>query len=148
MMPGSSSGVEPTANSFKATCPILKDVLRLKEEQNALRKERARLAQELKNAERRRKRLKQRAKLLTDTELLQVMNLRRDEKDCAVSKKLKKEDRADGSLEEGASPGASGSVAVSVTPAGLPESLLPQAAEGEALDTVLGDDERSEHAED
>ena len=89
-MPGSSSGVEPTANAFKATCPILKDVLRLKEEQNALRKERARLAQELKNAERRRKRLKQRAKLLTDTELLQVMNLRRDERDCAVSKKLKK----------------------------------------------------------
>ena len=52
------------------------EIARLKAERQALRDQRKRLAKDLKNAERKRSRLKKRAKLLTDSDLVAVMMLR------------------------------------------------------------------------
>ena len=55
---------------------LLAGIAKLKEEQKALRNERKRVAKELKNAEKKRSRLKAKAKQLTDEDLLQVLHLR------------------------------------------------------------------------
>jgi hypothetical protein len=56
------------------------EVQRLKLEQKKLRDERKRIAAELRNAEKKRMRLKSRAQKLSDSDLLAVIQLRRDEK--------------------------------------------------------------------
>ena len=63
--------------------PILMQVERLKKEQFKIRLERKRISAELRNATKKRQRLKTRAKLLTDGDLLAVVQLRRDEKELA-----------------------------------------------------------------
>ena len=55
---------------------LVPEIARLKSEQTALREQRKKLAKDLKNAEKRRSRLKKRVKLLTDTDLVAVMMLR------------------------------------------------------------------------
>ena len=55
---------------------LVPEIARLKAEQTALRAQRKRLAKDLKNAEKKRSRLKKRAKLLTDSDLVAVMMLR------------------------------------------------------------------------
>jgi hypothetical protein len=62
---------------------IFPAVQRLKEEQARLRAERKRVAKELKNAEKRRSRLKRKAKQLTDGDLLAVLETRALEKERA-----------------------------------------------------------------
>ena len=56
--------------------PLLAGIARLKEEQKAPRAERKRVAKELKNQEKKRSRLRTKAKQLTDEDLLQVIHLR------------------------------------------------------------------------
>ena len=56
--------------------PLLAGIAKLKAEQKALKAEKKRVAKELKNQEKKRARLKTKAKQLTDEDLLQVLNLR------------------------------------------------------------------------
>ena len=74
---------EPTAKALNPLWPVntegaslVPEIARLKKEQAALRDQKKRLAKDLKNAEKRRSRLKKRAKLLTNTDLVAVMMLR------------------------------------------------------------------------
>ena len=55
----------------------------LREEQAAAKEKRAKLARELKNTERRKSRLRKRARLLTDEDLLQVLMLRKGMRDIS-----------------------------------------------------------------
>ena len=59
---------------------MLDEILALKEEQRKARVAKQVVANQLRNAERRRKRLKMRAKQLSDQDLLAVMSLRNAEK--------------------------------------------------------------------
>jgi len=70
---GSLTDVEPAATSSGDLLPA---IARLKAQQNALRAEKQKVSKELRNAEKRRQRLKRKAKQLTDCDLLQVMQLR------------------------------------------------------------------------
>lgn len=74
---------EPAAGACSALVPLpgqvgtlLPEIARLKAERQTLRDQRKKLAKDLKNAERKRSRLKKRAKLLTDSDLVAVMMLR------------------------------------------------------------------------
>ena len=55
------------------------EIERLVAEQKRIKAEKKALANDLKNAQRRRKRLKHKARLLSQLDLLEVMNLRHDE---------------------------------------------------------------------
>jgi hypothetical protein len=55
-------------------------IARLKREQGAARANRQRVSKELKNAQKRKQRLKKRAKQLSDTDLVSVLQLRASEK--------------------------------------------------------------------
>ena len=55
-------------------------IARLKVEQDAVRANRKRVTKELKNAQKRRRRLKKRARQLSDTDLVSVLQLRASEK--------------------------------------------------------------------
>ena len=61
-------------NSFD---PILPQIEALKKEQAAIRAERKRVSNELRNMQKRRSRLKTRAKLLSDGDLVQVLQMRK-----------------------------------------------------------------------
>ena len=63
-----------------ASSVILQNIARLKKEQADIRAQRAQVAKELKNAEKKRSRLKKKAKLLSDKDLLDVLHLRTVEK--------------------------------------------------------------------
>ena len=68
---------------------------RLKEEQAALRAEKKKVAKALKNAEKRRSRLKKKARQLSDTDLVAVLQIRAasqksDDKDGGAPKKVQK----------------------------------------------------------
>ena len=54
---------------------LTEHLLRLKEEQQAAKEAKRKIAGEIRNAERRKSRLRKRAKLLTDEDLLQVLML-------------------------------------------------------------------------
>ena len=71
----SSDGAGESASSV-----ILQNIARLKKEQADIRAQRAQVAKELKNAEKKRSRLKKKAKLLSDKDLLDVLHLRTVEK--------------------------------------------------------------------
>jgi len=60
--------------------PILPQIEALKKEQAAIRAERKRVSNELRNMEKKRSRLKTRAKLLSDQDLLQVLQMRKQYK--------------------------------------------------------------------
>ena len=60
---------------------ILAKVEKLKKEQATMRAARVKLTAELRNANKQKSRLKKRAKLLTDTDLLEVIHLRAGEKE-------------------------------------------------------------------
>ena len=59
---------------------MLQEIQHLKDQQRRLRDDRKKVAKDLRNAERRRSRLKKRAKLLSDTDLAAVLSLRQIEK--------------------------------------------------------------------
>ena len=74
---------------------LLNSIGRLKEEQTALRAERKIVAKALKNAEKRRSRVKEKARQLSDTDVVAVLHMRAasqksDEKDGAAPKKVQK----------------------------------------------------------
>ena len=78
-------GSEPTAasSSGQPVDPgksIIDDIASLKAQQKRLREEKKALSRNLRNAERRRSRLKKRAKALSDNDLLAVISLRNHEK--------------------------------------------------------------------
>ena len=63
---------------------MFEEILKLKEQQKKIRDEKLRVTKDLHNAERRRSRLKKRAKALSDSDLLAVMSLRLHERSRAV----------------------------------------------------------------
>ena len=67
------------------------DIERLLAEQKRVKQEKKELAVELRNAQRRRQRLKHKARLLSQLDLLEVMNLRSDEE---ASKRARTEEAA------------------------------------------------------
>jgi len=79
-----------TENSSSASCSqtsasrmmddIIPAIARLKEEQRHLREERKRVSRDLKNQEKRRSRLKKRAKMLSDGDLMAVLQMRHVER--------------------------------------------------------------------
>ena len=71
----SSDGAGESASSV-----ILQNIARLKEEQADIPAQRVQVAKELRNAEKKRSRLKKKAKLLSDKDLLDVLHLRTVEK--------------------------------------------------------------------
>ena len=80
------SGREPTArrgNRYPGNDPgkdLLDEISALKEQQKKAREEKQAITKELRNANRRRQRLKRRAKALSDADLLAVISLRNHEK--------------------------------------------------------------------
>lgn len=68
---------------------VIPAILRLKQEQLALSLEKRRVAKELKNAERRRARLRRKARQLTDTDLASVIAMRTQVRELAVTPQAK-----------------------------------------------------------
>ena len=68
--------------SLETSCArpgVLEDINRLLEEQKRVREEKKQLAKDLRNAQRRRRRLKHKARLLSQADLAQVLALRQEE---------------------------------------------------------------------
>ena len=80
-----NAGALPAAELLRTASfsTVNSDIERLLEEQKAARAEKKRVQNELKNAQRRRRRLKYKARLLSQDDLLQVMALRRQESEAA-----------------------------------------------------------------
>ena len=83
-------GVQPAADADAAAAAVgdlalLPEIERLKAEQKRIRSEREKVRKDLKNAEKRRSRLKRKAKQLSDGDLLQVMQMRTAEKAARTS---------------------------------------------------------------
>ena len=77
--PEGDSEMDPTASGSagpEKDSALLKHIDALKEEQKKQRAERLRLAKDLKNAEKRRKRLKTKAKMLSEGDLQEVLGMR------------------------------------------------------------------------
>ena len=65
--------------------PLAKAILELQTKQAELRAEKKRIAKDLRNALRKKRRLKANARQLTDEDLVAVLMMRRDARDMAVS---------------------------------------------------------------
>ena len=89
-----AGATEPTAGTGDWAKSMLEEIAQLKKKQKAAREAKQRVGRELRNAERRRKRLKRRAKQLSDSDLLAVISLRNHEKALGkgVSATKKKDD--------------------------------------------------------
>ena len=83
---------------------LLKEIERLKEEQKKQRADRARLAKDLKNAEKRRTRLKTKAKMLSENDLQEVLGMRARE---AALKKMAAESATSEASPQSQSPAKS-----------------------------------------
>ena len=95
---------EPTAASssgraFDPGQSLLSDISSLKEQQKKLREAKRNLSRDLRNAERRRSRLKKKAKMLSDSDLLAVISLRKHEK--ALGASAPPEDESDSDSDGG-----------------------------------------------
>ena len=91
---------EPTAASSSGPAPdpgqsILDSISTLKAQQKKLREDKKALSRELRNAERRRSRLKKRAKQLSDSDLLAVISLRSHEKALGAAAQRESESDSD-----------------------------------------------------
>ena len=90
---GSSQPPGDAAASSKgsptAKCKVTQDIQNLITEQKHIREEKKRIANELKNAQRRRHRLKHKARLLSPEDLEHVMILRREETEVKANKARK-----------------------------------------------------------
>ena len=75
-----TTGGRDAKNGVDLGKSMLDDILQLKKKQKEVRDAKLAVGKELRNAERRRKRLKQRARQLSDSDLLAVMSLRNHEK--------------------------------------------------------------------
>ena len=112
---GVVGNVEPAAalsnlaDGFKAALPtdaLTSSIQALKAKQKELRETKVKLAKDLRNQERRRKRLRTRARQLTDEDLLQVMMLRKSQQEEQETKR---------SRSASSSGGAAGSSSASAT---------------------------------
>ena len=73
-------GIGPDAIESLKTKSLADSILALREEQLRVRADRKRVAKELKNAQRRKRRLKEKARQLTNTDLVEVLLMRQAEK--------------------------------------------------------------------
>ena len=129
---GASSAAEPTAGEPTADGgdvgkSMLEEIAQLKKKQKEAKAAKLALGKQLRNAERRRKRLKKRARQLSDADLLAVMSLRNHEK---VAGLLAATDEGD---EENAKemqddPGASSSSAAPSKATTKPTSKKPRSS--------------------
>ena len=83
----SSSTASSSQPSPKKASKVNSDIDRLMEAQKKMKQDKKDLQNELRNAQRRRKRLKHKARLLNASDLLEVMSLRQDE---GIGKKMAK----------------------------------------------------------
>ena len=95
---GERTGREPTARPRRSAVAdpgkdLLDEITALKEEQKKAKDAKMAITKELRNANRRRQRLKKRAKALSDTDLLAVISLRNHEK--ALSRQPSAEEEED-----------------------------------------------------
>ena len=101
---GGSNATEPTAGGRDAAEAVdvgksmLYDILELKKKQKEAKDAKLAVQKELRNAERRRKRLKQRARQLSDSDLLAVMSLRNHEKALERDSRQGEEDQEDAEI--------------------------------------------------
>lgn len=99
-----SKSTEPTAGGQDAADAVdlgknmLEEIAELKRKQKEAREAKLSVGKQLRNAERRRKRLKQRAKQLSDADLLAVISLRNHEK--AQGQRKDEEDQEDAEYAE------------------------------------------------
>ena len=116
---GASNATEPTAGGRHAVDEsdfgktMLDEITQLKKKQKEAREIKVAIAKKLRNAERRRKRLKQRAKQLSDADLLAVISLRNHEKAAGQNDGEEEEEDDDENAEinpddSGAGPSSSG----------------------------------------
>lgn len=120
---GASSAAEPTAGGRDAADlgkNMLEEILLLKTKQKEAREAKMAVGKQLRNAERRRKRLKQRAKQLSDSDLLAVISLRNHEKTLgqrdSAPDEWGHEDAESGPDDRGAGPSSGASAAASTKP--------------------------------
>ena len=92
-------GLEEEEGEAKKARTLTDDILKLREEQIAVRNERKRIQKDLKNAQRRKRRLKEKARQLTDQDLLAVLLLRQKEKSDGESAAKEQKESA-GSAED------------------------------------------------
>ena len=97
-----SRGQGTVKSSEAGELRILPEIMRLRMEQKALQDQRKQIQKDLKNAEKRRSRLKKRARQLTDEDLLAVFQLRKQEMDA------KREKAASAAASSGSPSGAEG----------------------------------------
>ena len=116
---GASSAAEPTAGAAEPTAGtggatdvvdlgknMLEEIRKLKQEQQAARVAKMAVTKQLRNAERCRQRLKQRAKQLSDADLLAVISLRNHEKSMSQRDSATDEGDHEDAKSNSADPGA------------------------------------------
>ena len=99
---------------------MIDEILALKAEQKKARDAKVAVTKQLRNAERRRQRLKRRAKALSDQDLLAVISLRNHEKAlgaCVLADNEDGDDESDSEQDDSRSAAASSSAGVSQSPA-------------------------------
>lgn len=125
---GAAGALEPAAAPgpavSKGESKLMLDIRALKAEQDTLRAERKRVAKELKSAERRKSRLKKRARQLSDGDLLLVMALRKDEAATTAGR---------------SEPADVAAVTPTTTPSGATSSSSPAATATRPQPTAPGD---------
>lgn len=85
-------GLGTAMDKLKTALPddaLSESIQKLKDQQKALRDEKVKLTKDLRNAERRKKRLRSRARQLTDEDLVQVLMFRKGQKEEQDAKKAK-----------------------------------------------------------
>ena len=126
--PASSTGgaVAQGVGSHKvATEELGSEILNFKKQQQELVREKKRLQSNLRNAQRRKKRLCQRTRMLSDTDLLAIMRMR----EAHSSKENKDGDQKSG---KGAQPESAGAAAVSDVTSPVADKQAAAASEGNA----------------
>ena len=114
--PTAASSSDQPADPGKS---ILDDITALKAQQKRLRDEKKALTRNLRNAERRRSRLKKRAKALSDADLLAVISLRNHEK--ALGTAAQPTDDSDSDSDGGDAPTETGEPAASASAKASPQ---------------------------
>ena len=83
-MAGNALGI-PCGAVAERTQGLNKKIADLKAAQNVMLAERQKVAKDLRNTERKRRRLKERARMLTDEDLMAVLRLRKEKKEMAAA---------------------------------------------------------------
>ena len=118
---------EPATADSDAGKSMLEEIAQLKKQQKEAKDARAAVAKQLRNAERRRKRLKQRASSLSDADLLAVISLRNHEKVAGLLAATGEGDE-EKAKERQDDPGASSSSAAPSQATTTPTSKKPRSS--------------------